>query len=129
MNSQLRILLVALVTLSASASQIEPMKLSELADRASLVVIGSVVDSTTTPNTRGFTEKIVTVKVAKVLKGAYAKPYLRVRTRSGLVFFDRHLAAGDGGVLFLKPSEKGTFEAAYPGSFALFQQGTFATAK
>ncbi|HEX7830263.1 MAG TPA: hypothetical protein VF787_11435 [Thermoanaerobaculia bacterium] len=129
MNSRLRVFLVALVTLSASASQIEPMKLSELTDRASLVVIGTVVGSKTTPDTRGFTETIVTVKIAKVMKGAYARPYLRIRTRSGLVFFDRHLAVGDGGVLFLKSSTNDAFEAAYPGSFALFQQGTFTTAK
>jgi hypothetical protein len=69
------------------------------------------------------------VKVIAVLRGTYTERVLKVRTRTGLVFFDRHLEVGDAGVLFLKPSARGDFEAAYPGSFALFQEGTFKPAK
>ena len=110
------------------ASSIPPMDLNKLPGQASLVVLGRVTASRVT-NDRGFHEKVSTVRVVAVLRGAYREPSLRVWTRTGLVFFDRHLEAGDGGVFFLKVSPRGGFEAAYPGSFALFQEGTFEAEK
>ena len=124
----MRIAVAALTIAMTSAiggSQIEPMQLETLTDQSSLVVIGHVISSRTTQDTRGLLEKVATVRVVRVLRGTYSESVLRVRTRTGLVFFDRHLAAGDGGVLFLKPSARGDFEAAYPGSFALFPEGAF----
>jgi hypothetical protein len=74
---------------------------------------------------RAFHEKTATVRVVRVLRGTCTGEVLRVRTRTGLVFFDRHLEAGDAGVLFLKASPRGDFESAYPGGFALFEKGKF----
>jgi len=79
-----------------------------------------VVDSRVRQSGRGLLEKIATIKVVTTFYGTYSGKVIRVRTRTGLVFFDRHLAAGEGGVFFLKPSSRGDFEAAYPVSVALF---------
>jgi hypothetical protein len=99
--------------------------LGTLADQATLVVIGTVIGTRTAEDTSAYTERLAMVRIVRVLQGTYTESTLRVRTRTGLVFFDRHLKVGDGGVLFLKASARGDFEAAHPGSFALFGKGTF----
>jgi hypothetical protein len=101
------------------------LNLKTLPKEASLVVVGAVISTRTTQNDRAFLEKLSTIQVGAVLHGQYTERILRIRTRTGLVFFDRHLEAGDGGVFFLKPSPRGDFEAAEPGAFALFEKGTF----
>ena len=102
-----------------------PMELKDLPGQASVVALGHVISVRTTQRDGAVLEKLATVKVIAVLRGTYTERALKVRTRTGLVFFDRHLEVGDAGVLFLKPSARGDFEAAYPGSFALFEEGTF----
>lgn len=112
--------ILAAVTLAATS--IAPLDLSALPGQSTLIVTGYVLNTRTTRNDSVF-EKLSVVRVVSVLRGTAPKPPLHIRTRTGLVFFDRHLEPGDSGVFFLRPSENGTFEAAYPGSFALFQQG------
>ena len=63
------------------------------------------------------------IDIATVLQGKTEATRLTVRIRQGLVFFDRRLKRGDSGVFFLVPGENGTWDAAYPGSFALFEGG------
>jgi hypothetical protein len=109
---------------SLGAGEIAPLDLTTLPKQASLVVTGYVMSTRITQSGSGVLEKISIVRVVSVLQGAYVESSLRVRTRTGLVFFDRHLDPGDTGVFFLKRISHGPFEAAYPGSFALFQRGT-----
>lgn len=118
-------LLTVFIAQAIRGGELEPMELKALPSQATVVAIGQVIRSRTTHDGPGFHEKLATVRVVAVLRGTYTEKVLKVRTRTGLVFFDRHLEVGDGGVLFLKPSPYGDFEAAYPGSFALFQEGTF----
>ena len=105
------------------ASTIQPMDLTRLPSQSSLVITGYVRTVRTMPD-RTVRIKIATVRVVSVLRGNYSRRTLQVRTQVGLVGFDRELSAGDSGVLFLTPSSDGVFEAAYPGSFALFEKGT-----
>lgn len=120
---RLAIALTALVTLTIRASTILPLDLKALPAQATLIVTGYVVETRTVHNDNVTLEKASTIRVVTVLKGTYTQRTLRVRTRTGLVFFDHHLRAGDSGVFFLKPSTGSNFEAAYPGSFALFEEG------
>lgn len=123
-----RILVVSftfVVALALRGGGIAPMDLQALRGQSTLILLGEVVESRVKQNGHGLLEKVATIKVATTLYGTYSGKVIRVRTRTGLVFFDRHLVAGDGGVFFLKPSSRGDFEAAYPGSLALFQTGTF----
>ena len=118
-----RWLVCLLLAIPAAAGTIEPMDLSRLRGQSSLVILGSVVGTRVTLDSPGVYEKLSVVRVVSVLQGTYTKPTLRVRTRTGLVFFDRHLEPKESGVLFLKPSQygdAGDYESAYPGSFALF---------
>lgn len=103
-----------------------PLPVATIADRASLIVVGSVIGTRRVEEEKGLLETRVSVRVAAVLRGRFdPRKTLEVRTRSGLVFFDRRLERGDAGVLFLRPIGNGEYEAAYPGSFALFERGTF----
>ena len=119
-----RLLVVLLAAVALDASQIEPLDLKALPGQSTLVVIGQVVSTRTTISSNGLYEKLSVVRITSVLQGKYAQKDVRVRTRSGLVFFDRHLEPGDSGVFFLKPSPYGDFGSAYPNSFALFQKQT-----
>jgi hypothetical protein len=104
------------------ASRIEPLDPAKLPAQSTLIVTGCVTDTRTTNDGPEGLHKISTIRVAAVLKGT-SMGTLRVRTRTGLVFFDRHLEVGESGVFFLKVGEGGVFEAAYPGGFALFREG------
>jgi len=115
-------IMALLSSLSATASSIEPLDLATLDAKASLVINGYVV-SVTEEKLSGLFEQMAVIRVASVLKGTYPERTLRVRTRVSLVFFDRTLARGDAGVFYLKKTPEGFYEAAYPGSFALFQNG------
>jgi hypothetical protein len=119
--------LLLLVALSARAGQIEPLDLAAIRDRSPLVVIGYVTRVRTTRNNNAGIEKVATVRVATVLRGAWREQTLTIRTRTGLLFFDRHFDEGDAGVFFLQPAGNGQFEAAYPGAFAMFERGTVKT--
>ena len=103
------------------ASTMVPLDPARLPAQSSLIVTGCVT-STRVVHTKPTYEELSTIEVAAVLKGTSAKT-IRVRTRTGLIFFDRHLKRGESGVFFLTPSEKGTYEAAYPQGFALFEDG------
>ena len=114
----------SLIAVILLAGTIQPLDLKALPAQSSLIVTGHVLSTRTTLNDRGLFEKLSTVRVVTVLRGTWREHTLRVRTRTGLVFFDHHLAPGESGVFFLKPSPYGDFEAAYPGSFALFPGDT-----
>jgi len=115
--------LLPLCPAAAPASTIAPLDLRTIAAQSSLVVVGrvrSVVDRSTKDQLLEY----ASVDVASVLQGRIEASRLIVRIRQGLVFFDRRLKRGDSGVFFLVPAENGTWDAAYPGSFALFEPGT-----
>jgi len=119
-----RLLVILFAAFTLHASQIEPLDLTALPRQSTLVVLGQVLSTRTTISSNGLYEKLSVVRVTALLRGKYTQPQVRVRTRSGLVFFDRHLEPDDSGVFFLKPSAYGDFESAYPNSFALFQKNT-----
>jgi hypothetical protein len=125
----LAIALTVLVTLTIHASSFLPLDLQTLPAQTTLIVTGYVVETRTIRGDKSTLEKLSTVRVVTVLKGTYAKRTLRIRTRTGFAFFDRHLRPGDSGVFFLTPSTGSDFEAAYPGSFALFENGAVAMPK
>jgi len=106
----------------APASTILPLDLRAIAGQSALVIVGqvrSVVDR----STKDVLLEYASIDVATVLQGKTEATRLTVRIRQGLVFFDRRLKRGDSGVFFLVPGENGTWDAAYPGSFALFEGG------
>jgi hypothetical protein len=110
-----------LIAFALLAGTIAPLDLNTLPAQSSLIVTGRVVDTRTIRNDDAVLEKLSTMRVATVLRGTFRERTLRIRTRTGLAFFDRHLVPGENGVFFLKPAPRGEFEAAYPGSFALFE--------
>lgn len=118
------IVVVVLGAMALAAGSISPLDLTALPGQSTLIVTGYVTSTRTVLDAPAVLEKRSVVRVVSVLRGTPPKPPLRIRTRTGLVFFDRHLQPGDSGVFYLKPSVDGTYEAAYPGSFALFQQGS-----
>jgi hypothetical protein len=109
---------------SLGASSIPPLDLSTLDVRSSLVVCGYVVKVTTIQDKDGIFEQHATLRIASVLRGTITARTIRVRMRTGRVFFDRLLVKGDSGVFYLKRVQNDLFDAAYPGSFALFRNGT-----
>jgi hypothetical protein len=108
---------------SLGASSIPPLDLTTLNAPSTLVVCGYVVKVTTIHDKVGIFEQHATLRIASVLRGTVTARTLRVRMRTGLVFFDRMLVKGDSGVFYLKSVQGDLFEAAYPGSFALFRNG------
>ena len=119
-----RTLLVLLLCTPVAASSIEPLDLKALNGQATLVITGYVTNVKVIQTGRGVEERTVTVQVTGVLRGKHEATSLKLRVRQGLVFFDRPLRIGDSGVFFLKSAGDGRFDAAYPGSFALFQEHT-----
>ena len=120
----LTLLALALAHLPARSSQIEAMDLRAATAGAPLVITGYVASRKLVQDSPGITEYEATVIVTGVLRGKPGLAKIRLRLRTGLVFFDRLVEPGDSGVFLLKPTEKGAYEAEYPGSFALFQPGT-----
>ena len=115
---------VALLTCtSLNASSIPPLDLTTLDARSPLIVCGYVLRVTTIHDKAGIFEQHATLRIASVLRGTITARTIRVRMRTGLVFFDRMLVQGDSGVFYLNRVEGDLFEAAYPGSFALFRNG------
>ena len=104
------------------ASTMIPLDPAKLPAQSPLIVTGCVTSTRIVGTKDTVREQMSTITVAAVLKGTSAKT-IRVRTRTGFLFFDRHLKRGESGVFFLKPAEKGTYEAAYPQGFALFRDG------
>lgn len=119
-----RVLLVVFAS-AAGGGTLVPIELRELSGRSTLIVVGHVVKTRTTRSDNATLEKVSTVQVDSVLRGTWGQPVLRIRTRTGLVFFDDHLKPGDQGVFFLTSTPGGLFEQAYPGSVAFFPQGPF----
>ena len=114
--------LLSLGPTRAPASTILPLDLRAIAGQSALIVVGrvrSVVDR----STQDVLLEYASIDVATVLQGQTEVTRLTVRIRQGLVFFDRRLKRGDSGVFFLVPGENGIWDAAYPGSFALFESG------
>jgi len=107
------------------ASTLQPIDLNTLQKQSPLVVVGYVTATRTTLNAPAILEKRSALQVISVLRGSWGQRILHVRTRTGLAAFDRHLKPGDNGVFFLTPLPNGDFEAAYPGSFALFEREWF----
>lgn len=115
---------LALGIADSRATSIQPLDLQKLNSQSSLIATGYVTAVKKVLVTNGFTEWEAKVAIASVLSGHYEQPVLTLRLRLGLVYFDRLLKVGDSGVFFLSPTADGKMDAAYPGSFALFQQGT-----
>ncbi len=114
--------LLALGPAAVPASTILPLDLRTIAAQSVLVVVGrvrAVVDRSTKEQLLQF----ASIDVASVLQGTATEQRLTVRIRQGLTTFDRRLKRGDSGVFFLVPRENGIWDAAHPGSFALFEQG------
>lgn len=105
----------------AESSSIVAMDLESVASSAPLVVVGTVV-AVQVVDQRAIYQAIATVRVAAVLRGKDATE-VRIVLRRSLVHFDRLLEVGQSGVFLLQPAEGALFEAAYPGSFALFEDG------
>lgn len=118
--------LVVVVALTLSpigrATSIEPLDAGRVSASAPLVVTGYVLRRDLVHESHGLTEYSATVQVVDVLRGDRALERLRLRIRSSLVHFDRLVEPADSGVFFLRPAADGSFEAEYPGSFALFQR-------
>lgn len=119
-----RIILLLALALPAFGSTIMPMDLTELPGQSSLVILGYVSSTRTILDSPGILEKVSVIRVVTVLRGTYTKPTLRIHTMTGLIAFDQHLRPGDSGVFFLAATDrqKGDYESAYPGSFALFDR-------
>jgi|CXWL01.1.fsa_nt_gi hypothetical protein len=107
----------------ARATSIPPLDARKVSAGAPLVVTGYVLSRHVVHESGGLTEYSATVQVLDVLRGDRALTRLRLRLRTSLVHFDRIVEPGDSGVFFLKPVADGLYEAEYPGSVALFQQG------
>jgi hypothetical protein len=116
--------IASLAGVSLGASSIAPLDLTTLDARSPLVVCGYVVKVTTIHDKAGLFEQHATLRIASVLRGTITARTIRVRMRTGLVFFDRMLVKGDSGVFYLNRVQGDLFEAAYPGSFALFRNDT-----
>jgi len=104
------------------ASTIEPLDLRTIAAQSELIVVGrvrSVVDH----STASLLLEYASIDIGSVLHGSVAATRITVRVRQGIASFDRRLKRGDSGVFFLVPGEGGIWDAAYPGSFALFEGG------
>lgn len=108
----------------ATSTSIEPIDLQAVSATAPLVIAGYVSDCRLIFARSGVSEYEARVKVLGVLRGETAAATIRLTLRQSLVHFDRLVEKDDSGVFFLKPAQNGTYQAAYPGSFALFQSGT-----
>lgn len=100
------------------------MDLGKVASSAPLVVAGTVV-ALTVIEQKPLYQAVATVRVSAVLRGRAIRE-VRVRLRISLVHFDQRLKVGQSGIFFLQPAEGDQFDAAYPGSFALFADGSVA---
>jgi len=114
--------LLALAPGTAPATTVQPLDLRTISAQSTVIVVGrvrSVVDR----STRDVLTEYVSIDVGAVLQGSLPAHRITVRVREGLVFFDRRLKRGDAGVFFLVAGENAVWDAAYPGSFALFEAG------
>ena len=112
----------AFVCVTLFAGSVERLDVASIGARSTLIVTGTVTAVKPLPSTKGLSIQIVTVKVASVMKGVYRAATLTIRTRQGLVHFDRDLRRGDAGVFFLREGERGNFELAHPAAAALFER-------
>jgi len=116
------VLLTVLCTAS-SASQIQPITLSELYAKADLIVMAEAIEI----DKKGDRD-LVTIKADCFLKGKSPQTVFTFAlvTGGGLKDFDPCLQKRDTGVFFLKHSQKqGQVEKAYWGSVAVFQKNHF----
>ena len=113
---------------TASASQIKPIKLTDLEARATHIVLGKVTKVVESGN-----EDTVTVEVASLLKGKSEQKSFTFTlvTRGGLKDFDPEVKVGASGVFFLKEQDVagkaagGAVTKAYWGSIATFPKDHF----
>jgi hypothetical protein len=110
---------------AAAPTSIQPLDLRKLPHQATLVVLGQVA-VVEDHSTKDDLIQDVLVEVTQVLAGHFEGPRLLLHVRRGFVFFDRILHRGDAGVFYLAAAEGGAYQAAYPGSFALFEAGVAA---
>ncbi|MDO9577214.1 MAG: hypothetical protein Q7J16_04965 [Candidatus Cloacimonadales bacterium] len=107
----------------ASTSEISKITLSELQEKADLIVLAKVIELEIYRD-----QDQVTIQVDSFLKGESDKSVFTFTliSRGGLKDFDPALNTGDTGVFFLKLKEKeGEFEKAYWGSIAIFDKDNF----
>jgi hypothetical protein len=113
---------------ATSASQINPIKLTDLEARATHIVLGKVTKVVESGN-----EDTVTVEVASLLKGKGEQKSFTFRlvTRGGIKDFDPAVKVGASGVFFLKEQDAagkatgGEVTKAYWGSIATFPKDHF----
>lgn len=108
---------------SGLASEIDRITLSELHEKADLIVMAGVMQVVEEGN-----QDQVTIKVELYLKGNSPETVytFTLVTRGGLKDFDPALKKGDTGVFFLKRGKKkGEVEKAYWGSVAVFPKSNF----
>lgn len=108
-------------SVSSVASEIKRISLSELQEKADLVVMGEVTDVAKEED-----QDHVTIQVDSCLKGSSFKNIysFTLITRGELKNFDPTLQNGDTGVFFLKLKEQDV-QKAYWGSIAIFQKKHF----
>jgi hypothetical protein len=102
-------------------SEIIKISLSELQEKADLIVLAKVINVE-----QDMDKDKITIKIDSALKGKIKEKELSFTlvTRGGLKDFDPALKKGDTGVFFLKKKEA-KVEKAYWGSIATFQKNNF----
>lgn len=119
----LTVLILLVPALSSPASEISRISLSELHEKADLIVMAEV----TKVVAEGIRDQVV-IKVDKYLKGESPQTVytFMLVTRGGLKDFDPALKQGDTGVFFLKRGQQeGEVEKAYWGGAAVFPKNHF----
>lgn len=115
------IILLLFISNFSFASEISKISLSELQEKANLIVLAKVIKVEKDKN-----QDIVTIKIDSFLKGKVNDRVLvfTLISRGGLKDFDPKLKKNDTGVFFLKKKD-GKIEKAYWGSIAVFQKNNF----
>jgi hypothetical protein len=116
-------LITAALATTASASAIEPITLTELYDKADLIVMAQVLNVVAKED-----RDEVTIKPEVFLKGEgeQSEYTFNLISRGGLKDFDPALYKGDTGVFFLKRKLfSGQVEKAWWGSVAVFVKNNF----
>ena len=115
--------LISTLNTSLTASQISRITLTELKQKADLIVLAEV-----TQVTRNGNQDNVTIQIDSFLKGESEQICINFTlvTRGGLKDFDPALEKGETGVFFLKRKElEYDYEKAYWGSIAIFEKDIF----
>jgi hypothetical protein len=122
-STGLFLVILAVLAASAPASEIGPITLTELYDKADLIVMAQVTGVVARED-----QDEVTIKTEKYLKGDGPESdyTFTLVTRGKLKDFDPSLTTGDTGVFFLKRKSKpGQVEKAWWGGVAVFVKNNF----